>query len=366
MNHCIHLPGKGLIIALLLFAAGACTDGARQDAPKGGEPPGGMALPVEAAAVETGAVSRDVSAVGTLRANESVMIRSEIAGRIAAIHFKEGDAVAENAPLISLDDAELRAQLAESAATVKLSELNFARAQEIFAKKLLSRQNYDETLARLSEARARHNLQQARLAKTRIHAPFSGVLGLRRVSAGDYLKEGDDIVNLEDIRSMKLDFRVPETFLAGIKQEQQVNIQVDAYPGEPFSGQVYAVDPRLDEQTRSVLLRARIPNSDLRLRPGMFARVVLVLESRAEALLIPEQALWPIGDEQFVFRVVDGKALQTRVQTGQREGGKVEISAGLSAGDTVVAAGQTRLRDGTAVRVIGQPDNNTQPAPNGS
>lgn len=365
MNRCIRLPGKGLFIALLLLAAGACTDDARQGVPKEGAPPGGMALPVEAAAVETGAVAREVGAVGTLRANESVMIRSEIAGRIAAIHFQEGDAVAENAPLISLDDAEVRAQLAESAATVKLAELNFARAQEIFEKKLLSRQNYDEALARLNEARARHNLQQARLAKTRIHAPFSGVLGLRRVSAGDYLKEGADIVNLEDIRSLKLDFRVPETFLAGIKQEQPVNIRVDAYPGETFSGKVYAMDPRLDEQTRSVLLRARIPNPDLRLRPGMFARVALVLESRAQALLIPEQALWPIGDEQFVFRIVDGKALQTRVQTGQREGGKVEVSAGLGAGDVVVTAGQTRLHDGTAVRVIGQPDNKTPAAPAG-
>lgn len=349
-----------------LLALSACTDGARQDAPKGGGPPGGMALPVEAVVVETGAVSREVGAVGTLRANESVMIRSEIAGRIAAIHFKEGGAVAENIPLISLDDAELRAQLAESAATVKLSELNFARAQEIFEKKLLSRQNYDEALARLNEARARHNLQQARLAKTRIHAPFSGVLGLRRVSAGDYLKEGADIVNLEDIRSLKLDFRVPETYLASIQQDQQVSIQVDAYPGEPFSGTVYAIDPRLDEQTRSVLLRARIPNSDLRLRPGMFARVALVLENRAQALLIPEQALVPIGDEQFVFRIVDDKAQQTRVQTGQREGGKVEISAGLSAGDVVVTAGQTKLRDDMAVQVIDQSGNKTPAAPAGS
>ncbi len=366
MNRCIHLPGRGLFIALLLLAAGACTDGERQGASKGGAPPGGMTLPVEAAAVETGAVSRDVSAVGTLRANESVMIRSEIAGRIAAIHFQEGAAVAKNAPLISLDDAEPRAQLAESAATVKLAELNFARAQEIFEKKLLSRQNYDEALARLSEARARHNLQQARLAKTRIHAPFSGVLGLRQVSAGDYIKEGADIVNLEDIQSLKLDFRVPETYLADIKQDQQVNIRVDAYPSEPFSGKVYAIDPRLDEQTRTLLLRAHIPNPEQRLRPGMFARVALVLESRAQALLVPEQALAPIGDEQFVFRIVDGKALQTKVETGQREGGKVEISAGLSAGDIVVTAGQTRLRDGMAVRIIGQTSSLAPAAPGGS
>lgn len=360
----MHTSVKALFVALPLIALSACTDGARQGPSKGG-PPGGMVLPVEAAAVETGVVSRGVSTVGTLRADESVMIRSEIAGRVAAIHFKEGDAVTENAPLISLDDAELRAQLAESAATARLAELNFTRAQEIFDKKLLSRQNYDEAMARLNEARARHMLQQARLAKSRIHAPFSGVLGLRRVSTGDYIKEGDDIVNLEDIRSLKLDFRVPETYLAGIKQGQQVSIQVDAYPGEPFNGKVYALDPRLDEQTRSVLLRARIANPDLRLRPGMFARVTLTLENRAEALLIPEQALWPIGNEQFVFRIVDGKALQTRVQTGQREGGKVEISAGLSAGDMVVAAGQTKLRDGMAVQIAGQTDKNTPAAPTG-
>jgi membrane fusion protein (multidrug efflux system) len=361
----IRIAAHAVLLGNLL-ALSACTDGARQDAPEGGGPPGGRALPVEAAAVETGAVAREVSTVGTLRANESVMIRSEIAGRVAAVHFKEGDAVTENAPLISLDDAELRAQLAESAATVKLAELNFTRAQEIFDKKLLSKQNYDEALARLNEARARYSLQQARLAKTRIHAPFPGVLGLRRVSVGDYIREGDDIVNLEDVGSLKLDFRVPETYLAGIKQGQQVNVQVDAYPGASFQGKVYAIDPRLDEQTRSVLMRARIANSDLRLRPGMFARVALVLETRTQALLIPEQALWPIGDEQFVFRIVDGKALQTKVQTGQRASGKVEISAGLSAGDVVVTAGQTRLRDGMAVKITSQTGNQAPAAPAGS
>ncbi|MDO9371174.1 MAG: efflux RND transporter periplasmic adaptor subunit [Gammaproteobacteria bacterium] len=344
-----------LYVLLALGALSACGDGGKQDrsaGPGGGGPPGAMALPVEAVAVHTGVVNRVISTVGSLRANESVVIRSEIVGRVAAIQFTEGEAVKAGADLIRLDDSEQRAQLAESAATVKLSELNFARARDVFEKKLLSQQNYDEALQKLHEARSRMALNEARIAKTRLTAPFAGVLGLRQVSVGDYIKEGQDIVNLEDIHTLKLDFRAPETYLASIKPEQEVTLQVDAYPARGFSGTLYAIDPRIDEQTRTILLRARIPNPDMHLRPGMFARVSLVLESRTDAVLVPEQALLPVGDTQFVYRVVDGKAVQTKVLTGQRNEGHVEIVQGLKAGDTVITAGQTKVRDGALVRVI--------------
>lgn len=342
-------------VLLVLGALSACSDGGQQSrgtGPGGGPPSAAMALPVEAVAVHTGVVNRVISAVGSLRANESVMIRSEIAGRIATIHFTEGDTVKAGAELIRLDDAEQRAQLAESAATAKLNELNFARARDVFQKKLLSQQSYDEALEKLHESQARIALNEARLAKTRLTAPFAGVLGLRQVSVGDYLKEGQDIVNLEDIHTLKLDFRAPETYLASIKPEQEVTLQVDAYPARSFSGRLYAIDPRIDEQTRTILLRARIPNPDLHLRPGMFARVSLVLDSRADAVLVLEQALLPVGDTQFVYRVVDGKAVQTKVLIGQRSGGNVEIVQGLKAGETVITAGQTKVRDGAPVHII--------------
>ncbi len=346
-------PLRLFYVLLALGVLSACGDGGKVGGPgPGGGPPGAMALPVEAVAARTGVVNRVISAVGSLRANESVVIRSEIAGRIAAIHFSEGEAVKAGAELIRLDDSEQRAQLAESTAAAKLNELNFARARDVFEKKLLSQQNYDEALEKLHESQARVTLDEARLAKTRLTAPFAGVLGLRQVSVGDYIKEGQNIVNLEDIQALKLDFRAPETYLASIKPEQQVTLQVDAYPQRSFSGRLYAIDPRIDEQTRTVVLRARIPNPDMNLHPGMFARVSLVLESRADAVLVPEQALLPVGDTQFVYRVVDGKAVQTRVLTGQRSEGAVEIVQGLNAGDTVITAGQTKVHDGAPVHVI--------------
>jgi membrane fusion protein (multidrug efflux system) len=346
---------------VLSLAISACTDAGGQKGTTPGKDakPGPMAMPVEAVTVETGTVTRDITAVGSMRANESVIIRSEIAGRIQAIHFSEGESVAQGAELVTLDATEFRAQLAETTATVKLNELNFRRAQELQAKNLLSRQSYDEAQAKLAESRAQQNVEEARLAKTKLFAPFAGVLGLRQVSPGDYIKEGQDIVNLEDIASLKLDFRVPETYLAEIKLDQEVNMEVDAYPGRTFSGKVYAIDPRIDAQTRTVLLRARIPNTDLLLRPGMFARVDLVLEQRTAALLIPEQALVPKGEEQFVYRIAEGKALQSKVKTGQRRNGKVEILEGLSSGDTVVTAGQTKLHDGAPV-MVGSPADKSQ------
>ncbi|MEO6696452.1 MAG: efflux RND transporter periplasmic adaptor subunit [Gammaproteobacteria bacterium] len=351
---------------MLSLAISACTDGSGQKDTKpsqGAKPQGPMAMPVEAAQVETATVTRDITAVGSLRANESVILRPEIAGRIQAIHFSEGENATQGAELVTLDATEFRAQLAETTATVKLNELNHRRAQEMVAKNLLSRQSYDEAQAKLAGSRAQQNIVEARLAKTKLFAPFAGVLGLRQVSPGDYIKEGQDIVNLEDIASLKLDFRVPETYLAEIKLDQEVNIEVDAYPGRTFTGTVYAIDPRIDAQTRTVLLRARIPNTDLLLRPGMFARVRLVLEQRTAALLVPEQALVPKGEEQFVYRIVEGKALQTQVKIGQRRDGKVEIVQGLNSGDSVVTAGQTKLHDGSPVKVTVPADKNQAPPP---
>jgi membrane fusion protein, multidrug efflux system len=348
----IKAIAAGVVLSL---AISACTNAGGQKGAtpgKDAKPQGPMAMPVEVVTVETGTVTRDITAVGSMRANESVIIRPEIAGRIQAIHFSEGESVTQGAELVTLDATEFRAQLAETTATGKLNELNFRRAQEMQAKNLLSRQSYDEAQAKLAESRAQQNVVEARLAKTKLFAPFAGVLGLRQVSPGDYIKEGQDIVNLEDIASLKLDFRVPETYLAEIKLDQEINIEVDAYTGRIFSGKVYAIDPRIDVQTRTVLLRAHIPNDDLLLRPGMFARVNLVLEQRTAALLIPEEALVPKGEEHFVYRIVEGKALQSKVKTGQRRNGKVEVLEGLSSGDTVVTAGQTKLHDGVPVMVV--------------
>jgi len=325
---------------------------------RGPAPPAGAqnqaprSMPVEAAAVRLGTVSVAISAVGTLLANESVMIRPEIAGRITDVHFSEGQWVTHGAELITLDASELRAQLEESASAVKLGKLSFERARELSRRNLMSRQEYDQAQANLSEALARQNLNEARLNKTVLRAPFNGVLGLRKVSPGDYVQPGQDIVSLEDVGALKLDFRVPETYSAKIKPDQAVELSVDAFPDTVFTGKVYAIEPRIEETTRTLQLRARLPNPDGKLRPGMFARVSLLLEQRPNALLIPEQALVPMGSERFVYRVANGKAVMQKVMVGQRRAGEVEIRTGLSPGDTVVTAGQMKIKDGAPVTVM--------------
>ena len=326
-------------------------------------PPGGFAIPVEAALVRSDTVNVTVSAVGSVLANESVMIRPEIAGRITAIHFSEGEAVKKGDPLVTIDATELRAQRAESAAAVKLNQLSFNRAAELVQKKLVSQQDYDQAQANLSAAQAKQALNQAQLDKTDIRVPFDGIVGLRRVSPGDYVQPAQDIVNLEDIASVKLDFSIPETYLAQVQEQQTVEVHVDSFPDSVFTGTIYAIAPRIDENTRTVQIRARIPNLDKKLRPGMFARVNLVLQSRPNALLVPEQALVPQGNDRFVYRVVEGKAVMTKVTIGQRtETGEVEIREGLNTGDMIVTAGQQKIHGDAQVQVISNAENKTPEA----
>lgn len=313
-------------------------------------------MPVKAAPVVRATLDIEATAVGTLRADETIMVRPEIAGRVVAIHFQEGQTVRAGDPLITLDPEEYRAQLAGSTAQVEVDELSYRRLQDLQRNNLASQQNLDEARAKLDASRARQALDRVRLERTVIRAPFAGTVGLRLVSPGAYLRPGDDIVNLESLGAIKLDFRVPETFLARLATGQLLTARVDAYPDQEFAGAIYAIDPALDPETRTVLLRARLPNPDNRLRPGLFARVNLVLERRENALVAPEQAIVPMGQNPFVYRVVDDKAVTTPVALGLRRPGVVEVLEGLADGDLVVTDGQLKIRDGAAVTVVPPPD----------
>jgi len=182
------------------------------------------------------------------------------------------------------------------------------------------------------------------------------VLGLRSVSVGQYLAEGDAIFKLEAVDPLKVDFRVPEIYFGKVRIGQTINVEVEALPGESVRGAVYAIDPLVDEQGRAIVVRATLPNKDKRLRPGLFARVALVYDTIAAAILVPEQAIMPIGDDKFVFKVVNGKAVLAKVTIGERFKGRAEISQGLAAGDTVVTAGQMKIRDGADVTVMPSSD----------
>jgi membrane fusion protein (multidrug efflux system) len=311
-----------------------------------------MAVPVETAPVQVGPIQRRLTAVGSLRSNESVILRPEVAGRIADIRFNEGEEVTEGQALVVLDNSIYRAELEEAQASLELSQANYDRAIDLLKRGAGTTKARDEAVAQLRQDEAALELAKARLDKTVIKAPFDAVAGLRKVSIGDFVDVGQDMVNLEQIDPLKVDFRVAEVYVGAVKPRQQLQLGVDAFADEKFTGEVYAIDPLIDESGRSILLRAHLPNPDGRLRPGLFARIGLVLNERNDAIQVPEQALVPQGQDQFVFKVVDGKVALTKVEVGIRRDGMAEIISGLGPDDQVVTAGQLKIRDGAAIKPV--------------
>lgn len=310
------------------------------------------ALPVKAVPAKFARAVLETGAVGSLRADEAIVIRPEIAGRIARIAFDEGQSVKRGALLVTLDAAETRAVVSSSRAQAELDKQRMERGEDMRNKGFISQQALDELKSAYTRARAKQSEDEAKLAKSEIRAPFAGVAGLRQVSEGAYVAAGTDIARLEKIDQLKLDFRVPETYLGQLKSGLAVSVAVDAFPQASFPGKIYAIEPAVDEQTRTVLARARVANPQLRLRPGMFARVQLTLGVRENAVWIPEEAIVPRGQDAFVWRVVDGKAELVQVQTGTRKVGEVEIMKGVAAGDLIVTEGTQRLVPGMQVSII--------------
>ena len=310
------------------------------------------ALPVKAVPAKIARAVLETGAVGSLRADEGIVIRPEIAGRIDRIAFDEGQGVKRGALLVTLDAAETRALVSSSRAQAALDKQRLERGDDMRRKGFISQQALDELQSAYTRALAKQREDEAKLAKSEIRAPFAGVAGLRQVSEGAYVAAGTDIARLEKIDQLKLDFRVPETFLAQLKSGLAVSVVVDAFPQASFPGKIYAIEPAVDEQTRTMLARARVANPELRLRPGMFARVQLTLGVRENAVWIPEEAIVPRGQDSYVFRVVDGRAELVQVQTGTRKVGEVEIMKGVSAGDVIVTEGTQRLVPGMQVSII--------------
>jgi membrane fusion protein (multidrug efflux system) len=327
----------------------------------------GAPVTVEATKVAFMALPQTITAVGSLRSDESVTLRPEVAGRIATIQFQEGQRVTKGAVLVRLDPAINDAEVQQARANLKLAQSKYDRAVDLAKSNFISGQARDEAENNLRVAEAALQLTVAKREKMELRAPFAGIIGLRVVSVGDYVKEGADIVNLESIDPLKVDFRVPEIYMQQVQVGQSLTVSLDAMPERRFDGKVYAVNPLVDAAGRSIVIRALVRNPDTSLRPGMFTRVALITRNAKNALVIPEQAIVPQGDEQYVFRVVDGKAARTKVELGQRRDAKVEVLKGLGPNDTVVVAGQLKLREGTSV-AIAQPaapatDVSTAPPP---
>lgn len=330
-----------------------------------GPPPASAAqapATVEVQTVKASTLDRNIEAVGSLISNESVILTPEIAGRVTEISFEEGQEVKKGDVLVRLDNSIYTAQLAQAKAALGLSQSNYERAAELNRKKIGAVSVVQETVAKRNADTAAVDLAQAQLDKTVIKAPFDGIVGLRQISVGDYVTAGQQLVNLESIDPLKVNFKISEVYLSSLKTGQAIKVAIDAFPNQEFTGEVYAIDPLIDTAGRTVSLRAKLPNPEKIMRPGLFARLKLVVERKEGALMIDEQALNPQGNEQFVYKVVDGKAVTTKIVTGQRRAGQVEVTEGLKVGDVVITAGQMKIRPDAPVKITEPKSDTATPA----
>ncbi len=342
-------------------AAAQTSSPGAQGTPGAGARPGGPGAPSGPASVEVGRAESqtlmdDVQAVGSLKSRQGVMLRPEVSGRIAALGFRDGQSVQRGQLLVQLDDTLPRAQVQQAQAQASIARTNLARSRELQSQGFVSQSAVDQNVAAQQMADAQVALAQAQVERLRVIAPFAGTAGIRRVNVGDYVKDGADIVNLEDLSSLVMEFRLPEQYLGRIRTGQAVEVMLDAMPQQTYKARVDALDSQVAADGRALLVQARLEGGVAQLKPGMFARGRVVFEVRTGAVVVPEEALVPLGTRQLLFKVVDGPegtkvSQRIEVKLGVRVGGKVEILEGVKAGDQIVTAGQARLLRGDAVAV---------------
>lgn len=319
--------------------------------PPGGGPGGfgGGPVPVVSAPAQAEEVSRELRALGTVRANEAIEVTSKTSNIVTAVRFRDGQAVERGQVLVELDSAQARADLSVAIAALTESTSQLKRGRELLATQALSPSQFEQLEATQQANEARLAAARARLEDTFIRAPFAGRVGLRRVSVGSLVNPGTVITTLDDTSVVKVDFAVPENDLASLREGLAIEAVSAAYPQRRFEGTVFSVDSRIDATTRAVTVRATVPNADGALRPGMFVNITLTRDRR-EAIMIPEEALVPEQDKQYVFVVADGVATKREVRIGARRPGRVEIASGLEVGERIVVEGTVKVRDGGQVR----------------
>jgi membrane fusion protein (multidrug efflux system) len=303
-----------------------------------------------------------IDALGTAHANESIEIQPRISSLIETVVFQEGQFVDKGDVLIRLEDNEILAGLALAEANLEESRSLYNRSQSRADTQAISASNLEQLLAQVRVDEAQVEAAKARLNNTVIRAPFSGRVGLRRISPGSFVNTSTVITTLDDVSQIKLDFSVPETFLTALSEGMNISAESLVYPDRVFNGIVASIDTRLDPVSRAVQVRAIIPNEDGLLKPGMFMSVDLKRD-RGELVVAPEQAIVPEGGSQYVFVVMDGVAEKRTVQLGRRIPGFVAIASGLEAGESVITEGTHKVRDGSAVEVQGQAAAQGQPGP---
>ena len=331
-------------LSLLLMLAG-CGDKAADTAGARSAPP----VVVTTALVAQAPWSDAIEALGTAQANESVTLTAKVTETVERVNFEDGDFAEAGQVLVDLSGRAEVAQLEEERAAFKEANQQFERQSELVKQGTIARSQLDAQVAARDAAKARMDTIRARLSDRVITAPFDGVLGFRQVSPGTLVTPGTAIATLDDIRTIKLDFPIPEGVLGSVTPGLRIAARSAAWPERDFEGIVRAVDSRVDPVTRAVTVRADIPNPEAQLRPGMLLTVRLFKPERT-ALVIPEIAVTQVGSKAYVYRVgADDKAEQVEVQTGARRRGEVEIVQGLAAGDRIVVEGTVKVRSGTVI-----------------
>jgi membrane fusion protein (multidrug efflux system) len=335
------------LTALLAGLLAACGSGDEGAGGFGG--PGGPAPSVVGGRVGVERFSSSIEAVGTAFANEQTVLTAPVTERIERLYFTDGERVGEGAVIARLSSGEESADLAAVEARARQAQQQLERLEELQDRGFATRAQLDEQVAARDAARADASSIRSRISDRVVRAPFSGVLGLRTISEGAIVSAGEPIATLSDLSRIKLDFTVPEQFLSEIEEGQPIEAVAAAYRGEVFRGTIDSIDPVVDPMSRSVTIRAVLPNPDRRLRPGMLLTVDIVSEAR-EALAVPETAIIAQGQQNFVFAIDDDDiARRTAIDTGLRSDGWVEVRGGLSAGQRIVADGTVKVRDDAPV-----------------
>ena len=342
-----------LATALALLLAG-CGGGDDAQGGPGGAMFRGGPPPVVTEEVLLGDITDNYTALATARANEAIDVTPRISSVVSAIHFEEGQSVSSGEVLVELDSREIRADLDLAEANLRERRSRYGRLETLAASQVVSEVELEEIQAQLQVAEAQVNSARARLEDTVIRAPFSGEVGLRRISVGGLVQPNTVITTLDDTAVMKLEFSVPEEYLSVMREGLGIEATAAAWPGRAFTGAVTSVDSRVDPMTRSLAVVALMPNEDRALKPGMFLQVD-ISRRRENVVLAPEAALVPRQGRQFVYVVEEGRAEERQVSLGSRRPGQVEILDGLQPGEQIVTQGVQRIRDGLPVRMAGAP-----------
>ena len=342
------------ILTLALVALASITGCKKPDADKAGPPPTMPPTQVVAVEARREAVAESLSLVGTLTANEWVEIKTELEGTVVEIGFDEGKAVTKGQLLFRLDETRLNTSLVEAEVNLKLSKVNFDRAQQLLRDKTISQQEFDQLASRFESMQAALAVKQRELKDTKIHAAFAGVMGARSVSTGQVIKKDTVLGVLVDLNPVKVEVSVPERFLSLLKLDQTIELRVAAFPGRTFTGLVYFIAPQVDTNTRTALVKAKIANADFALKPGMFANLDLTLQLRDAAVVVPEPAIMVNADKAMLYIVDKDMNAQLRpVKLGVRSAGVVEILSGVEAGQMVIVEGVQKVRPGAKVKPAG-------------